>query len=67
MHKVDLIDFLDIQPQTASKEAGPEPTLYRIIVHYYTSHGIDLVTSKQLATQYVYEWFDLVDMINGAE
>ena len=56
--------FAKIQPQLTDVEYGAEPSLFDIIVNYYTSHGIQLFQARKLATDYVHSWVDLENKLS---
>lgn len=50
---MNLHELLAFQPQTASLEAGKEPSLEFLICEYYTSYGIDLKGARKLTKKYI--------------
>lgn len=49
-----LSDFLTPGPYLSPvKDHGREPSLYRIIVHYYTSHDIPQDKAMEMANRYM--------------
>lgn len=41
------------RPQTTDIKYGPEPNLVDILVHFYTSHGIEYMKARQIAYEYL--------------
>ena len=46
-------DFFAPGPLLADPRHGSEPSLYRIIVHYYTSHDINERDAEKMADDYI--------------
>lgn len=50
---MNLSDFFKDGPQLTDPKHGAEPNLYRIIVHYYTSHGVGTHEATKMANDYI--------------
>ena len=48
-----LSDFFQPGPQISPPEYGPEPSLYRVLVHYYESHDTAHHNAVKLANDYI--------------
>jgi len=48
--------FIRITPKILHPDYGTEPNLFKIIMYYYISHGINTEEALKITNKYITEW-----------
>jgi hypothetical protein len=48
--------FIRLTPKILHPDYGTEPNLFKIIMYYYTSHGINTEEALKITNEYITKW-----------